>query len=278
MKASNLRSGTDLVDFMTGQLAEWIPRVAAVVLVAAIGIVVAVFAGRGVSWLVRRSGLEALAEKVGGSRVLYAIGIKSGIGGVLGNAASIGVLLITGSIVAEMLGLPIVADAAQALTAFLPRIVVASVILAVGVFMADLARNVIASVGERGSGLESPDVVAKIAYWGIVTIAITATADQLGIQTDIVRSLIVAAIATTLGSMGLALALGSRKVVGNIVARHYVENLVDVGDVIAVDSVVGEIVRITGTSVVLDAADGTHVFPHSTLLDGNLVIRPVDPA
>ena len=214
MNTSSITAAT--AELWARRLAEWLPRLAAVALLLIVGTVAAVGARRLVRWLVRRSGLEALAERLGTSRVLYAIGLKKGVAGVLGDATLIGVVLMTLSIAAELLGLPIVADAAQALTAFLPRALVAAAILALGVFVADMARNMIASVSERSGALESPRLVSQIAYWAIVSIAATATADQLGVQTEIVRSLIVVAAGCALAAAGLSLALGSRAVVGHM--------------------------------------------------------------
>lgn len=104
-------------------------------------------------------------------------------------------------------------------TQFIPNIAIASLILIVGAFLADLVRKVMAgaakAVEAKASGL-----VGGIAYWAIWAFSIIAALMQLHIADQILSTLVTGLVAMLSIAGGLAFGLG-----GKDAAARYIEKL-----------------------------------------------------
>lgn len=89
-------------------------------------------------------------------------------------------------------------DLARGVIAYLPHVIAAIVILGVGLWLGSLAKKVLSSILQG----DSSNVLATVAKYTIITIAVFMALDQLGVAPAIVN----AAFILTLG--GLALAFG----------------------------------------------------------------------
>ena len=69
------------------------PRLGAAAGIVLLGLVTAWLLAATTRWVVRRSGLEALAESVGVSRMLYGLGLRQGLPRVCGTVAGWSVVL-----------------------------------------------------------------------------------------------------------------------------------------------------------------------------------------
>ena len=254
-------------------LAELTPTLAFAFGALVLGLIAAALLRRGAVWAIRKSGLDATAERLGVSRALYAIGIRRGFGEVLASLLGVAAVLITLSVVAEILGLPGLAEATGALTAFLPRLLAAVVILAVGAFAADLLRNVAQRITGDREEIDSPTAVGAITYYTILGVTVAVAIEQVGLATTLINTLIAIAAAAVLACAALALALGGRDVVRDVIARHYVQGLCRPGDTLRVGEVEGPVLHFTATAVVLESSDGQHVLPCSRVLQAPFQVR-----
>jgi hypothetical protein len=68
-------------------------------------------------------------------------------------------------------------------------------------------------------------------------------------------------LAALLGGAALAFGLGSRGVMENILAAHYVRQLYDIGQIVRIDGAQGRVLKLTATAVVLQTDEGEVVVP-----------------
>jgi hypothetical protein len=268
------------------QLLAILPKIALVLAVLIAGIIISALLRRATRWLVRKTGLEALGERVGASKALYAIGAKGSVAHLLGTVVWIAGLLLTFSVIAEMLALPGLAEGVAAVTGFLPRLIAAGFVLVAGMFLADMVRTLVIRTGERrdGARLESPALVGQVLYYTVLTVAVAMAVGQVGLETDLINVLIAVVAGALFLSLGLAFALGVRGVVKNVTARHYLQGVCAPGDRLTIAGERGVVLRFTATSVVLEAPDGAHVVvPCALALEAAVRVRraggrgPEDP-
>lgn len=248
------------------QLVAMLPKLGMVLGVIVVGLLVSWLLKRAARWLVRTSGLEAFGERIGVARLLYAIGAKGSLAHFIGTIVWLAGLLLTFSVVAEMLELPGLADAVNALSGFLPKLLAAGFVVAVGLFLAELIRNLVTRAGrkegdEESEALESPGFVGQLLYYTVVTVSVTIAVEQIGFETALVHTLIAIIAGGCLLAVGLSFALGSRNVVANVLARHYLRSVCRPGDRLRVGSVEGVVVGFTTTAVVLQDGELEHVVP-----------------
>ncbi len=160
----------------------------------------------------------------------------------------------------EVLGLPLVTTWVNGIAAWLPRLLVAIVVLVAGIALGRLVRRGVAR-GAHGAGISYSARLGALAQILVVGATVLVAAEQLGVQVSFVTSALMIVLACLLGGAALAFGLGSRSVVENILSGHYVRQLYEVGNVVRIDGIEGRVLRLTPTAVVLQTEEGEIVVP-----------------
>lgn len=132
----------------------------------------------------------------------------------VGYLVLVGVMLFAALSAAELLGSLFLSDILDTFIGFLGQVVLALIIFAVGLYLANLARNVI-----LGAGGAQANLWATLARVAILVLSGAMALRQLGVADDIVNL----AFGIMLGALGVAAALafglGSREIAGQEVER-----------------------------------------------------------
>ena len=178
---------------------------------AVIVLAVAYFAGKLVAGLVSNLlagiGFDRLPELLG-FKVERQEGQRS-LSEIVGVLVVVAVMLLAATEAADILGLGIVATMVANFTSFAGQILLAVIIIGIGLYLANLAKNVIIAA----SG-ESSAFTANLARIAILVFAGALALQQLGVASEIVNL----AFGILLGTIGVAAALafglGSREIAG----------------------------------------------------------------
>jgi hypothetical protein len=119
---------------------------------------------------------------------------------------------ITGA--AELLGFGSMTDYVDTVLAFIWQIAIALVVFGLGLFLANLARNVVQTMGgARGQ------LLGQIAWWAIVFFVGALALGQTGISQQIVNAAFTLALGAIAVATALAFGLGGREVAGRELER-----------------------------------------------------------
>jgi small-conductance mechanosensitive channel len=153
---------------------------------------------------------------------------------------------------------------------WLPRLGVALVVLWLGAVAGNLQRQLVeASLARVQVG--SARVLGQVVYWLVLGMAVLMAADQLGVETGVVQTVIYILVVVAGTAAALAVGLGGRALAGNVIAGRYVDDRFTVGEQIEVDDYKGTITEVGLASVTIADAQGELVeIPH-----GYLLTRPV---
>jgi small-conductance mechanosensitive channel len=160
----------------------------------------------------------------------------------------------------EILGLPVVTTWLSSVASYLPRLLAAAVIVAVGMVTGRLTKRAVARAA-ASAGMTGGQRLGRVAEIVILFGSILVAAEQLGLDLRFVTAVLTIVLATTLGGAALAFGLGSRQLVENILSGHYVRKLYAVGQVVRIEGVEGRILKLTATSVILETPDGEVAVP-----------------
>jgi hypothetical protein len=173
----------------------------------------------GVTYLIGRLVANLVTNvltSVGFNRVLALIGLgrEPGEGQrtpaeVVGYLILIGLMLFATIEAADLLNFGIVADLVAEFLSFAAQVVLGIIIFGLGLYLANLARNVIMST----AGAQA-DLLSRAAYLAIIVLAAAMGLRQMGIADDIVNlafGLLLGAIAV---AVALAFGLGAREIAG----------------------------------------------------------------
>lgn len=165
----------------------------------------------------------------------------------------------------DVLGLAVAANGFSLLMRYLPSVLAAVLIVLVGLVLSNLARNAIVTFSKttRVDGR----VPGQLAWYAILFTAVVVALDQIGIDSTL---LILAAgilLAAGVGSAALAVGLGARSEVGNIIAMHYLTRSYSVGHRVRIGDVDGTIVEFRMNGVVLETTQGRALVPAKEFSD-----------
>jgi len=149
---------------------------------------------------------------------------------------------------------------------YLPSLVFAGAILIIGFIVAAVFRRLISRI-LRHAHREVRLFIARLAYAAIVIGAALWALAASGVH--------VAALATLLGALGLAVSLSLQDVAKNLVAGLYllVEGTFRVGDQITVQSFTGQVELIDLRATTLRTDDGQQVIVPNTIIMSNVVVN-----
>ena len=209
-------------------IAAFIPRLFGALLVVAVGFLVAKLLDTLLSKLLAKVGLDRLVAGTGVTKLLGRVGIRVPISTLIGKIVYWFVLLIFLVSAAESLGLARVSATLDMLALYVPKVFGAGIILLVGVLLAQLVSGLVRGAAE-GVGIDYAGGLARIAQGLIIIISISVAIGQLEVKTELLNYVIAIGLISVGLAGALALGLGSRELVGQILAGIYVRELYEVG-------------------------------------------------
>jgi hypothetical protein len=216
-------------------------------------------------------GLGRLLGRPAAEREAGALALERPVADAVGSVFFWLVFLLFVAAATEALGLPVVSAWLSGVAAYLPRLLVAALIVGLGFLAGGLARTAIAGA-TASAGFGYADAMGRMAQVIVVMASSIVAFDQLGVAITFLTVLAAIVTAALLGGAALAFGLGARTAVSNIIAAHYLLKIYRVGHHVRVGGFEGRIVDITPTAVVIATAEGQAVVPakefseHASLL------------
>jgi hypothetical protein len=110
----------------------------------------------------------------------------------------------------DQLGLGAVNEVLKSLLLYIPNVVVAVIIVAIGAIFAKIGRDFVTATA-TGIGADLSNMVGEVARWAIIIFALLAALTQLGVATDLIRIIFTGFVAMIALAGGLAFGLGGRE-------------------------------------------------------------------
>lgn len=179
------------------------------------------------------------------------------------------------TVATEAMGLPVVTMWLSGIVSYLPKILIAVLIGAIGIIGGVILRDIIISAA-TSARIEYGDTLGKLAQYAILLITILIAIDQIGIDIAFLMSIIMILVAALLFGAALAFGLGARTSVSNILASYYLQKIYKVGHRVKIRDMEGEIIQITPTAVILETSYGQVIVPAKQFNEMTSVILKKD--
>jgi small-conductance mechanosensitive channel len=164
------------------------------------------------------------------------------------------------TIATETLGLPVVTTWLSGIVGYLPKILSAFLIGAIGVMGGMILRDLTATTASS-AGIEYGNILGKLVQISVILVTILIGMDQIGIDITLLVNVVVITLAALLLGGALAFGLGAKTSVSNILASYYLQKVYRVGDEIQIGDKKGRIIEISPLAVILDSAEGQTCIP-----------------
>jgi len=179
---------------------------------------------------------------------------------VLGAVVFWVVLLFFVTAATHVLGLQTFTEWLARLLDHLPDVAAGLLIIVAGYILATFVADLVSATATR-----LPDAqrvaLARVAQGATLAVAILVGADQIGIKITFL-AVLAAVVATALvGGVTLAVSLGARSYVANLIGAHYLRQAFSVGQRVRAGGHEGRVLEITAVSLVLETDEGRVSLP-----------------
>lgn len=167
---------------------------------------------------------------------------------------------------AELLGLRMVSEQLSNLIGYLPKLISALIIFAIGVYVANIVRKTLTTLF-KSLELTGGNLIGNIVFY-IIAIVVSITAlNQAGINTDLITNNLSIIFGSILASFTIAFGLGSRDIIKRLLFGYYSRKNLQIGQTIKVEGIEGVIESIDNICLVLVTQKGKMVLPIKEIVD-----------
>jgi len=254
-----------LVDSFTQAWSQVIllaPKMVAMISVLVVGYVLARWFGGLITVVTEKLGLQTAAEKSGLAKSMHDVGIRRPVPAIVGGIVFWLLMSVFVMAAFSILGLESVSLAMKEVVNYIPKVLVATVVVVVGLLAATFVRGVVATSADR-VGLSYAEYLAGGCYWVLSILTFIAAFNQLGIQFALLEKLILIGSAGLAAGFALAFGLGGRDVMAGILSGYYVRQRLQAGDTVSVAGFEGTVREVGPVATIIETREGGRVSRHS---------------
>jgi small-conductance mechanosensitive channel len=224
-----------------------------------------------VGGLLRRLRLDALTERVGISRMLSNAGLDPSIANLLARLTYWLILFIFVLAAAESVGLIGISEMLNRLVGYLPNVLAAALILLLGSLIAQVVGDALRGMANQ-AGVAAGPALGQIVRYTLLVFTIILALGQLGIQTDLLTIAASALVIATTLALALAFGFGSRDLARNIMAGYHAKEAFQEGQQLSVRNHSGQLLSIGPVKATIKTKDGMVSLPNSVLTEEEVTV------
>jgi len=238
------------VQVLLGKIWEFLPRLMGAIGIFLLGWVFARVLSHLLKVLLQKSKIDKLSEKLATIDIVSKSGVKIIPSKLVSKLVYYLILIFSLLVASDTLNLPTLSLLLQDIINYIPKLLVALTMLAIGTVFADFLRKGINTAG-KSIGIPSIRTISSVLFYFLfINIAISAL-DQAGINTEFLQSNLTMIIGGVVVAFGVGYGLASKDVLSNFLASHYHHSKIKKGDLIQVGDVKGTVIDIDKTAIYL---------------------------
>jgi len=202
------------------QIGAFLPRLAIAIGVLVVGWLLAKAFRLGVVKALRALNFHIVAERAGIDGFLQEGGTEKDTTDLFGWIAYALVLLVSLIVAFNSLGLTQVTDLLSRILLFVPRFLVALLVVIFGAYFARFVGGAVRSY-LRSAGVSDADLLGRLARYGIVTFVVLLAVDYLDIGGRLIQQTFLILLAGVVFALALALGLGAKDRAARMIERWF---------------------------------------------------------
>ncbi|MCC6533457.1 MAG: mechanosensitive ion channel [Burkholderiales bacterium] len=203
--------------------------------------------------------VETLAARIGTQSAAEPLRLRRA-SMVIGEIVFWTVMLVFVTAATDVLELTSFTDWLARLVGYLPTLAAGVLIVIAGYVLSRFVSNLVLAASPRIDAAHRA-LLARVAQVTILTGAILVGADQIGIRITFLAIFAAAIGGVIAGGVALAVGLGARDYIANLIGAHYLRQAFAVGQTVRTAGHQGRILEITATALILETAEGRVTLP-----------------
>lgn len=216
--------------------------------------------------------IDKLGKKLNEIEIIEGKNLNINITKVVVSFVKWSLLLVLIIVVSEMMGLTIISEEIGNLLHYLPQLLSALIIFMIGLFIANFIKKSIQTFF-KSFELSGSKIISQLVFFIILAIVSITALNQAGINTDIITSNLNLIFGAFLASVALAIGLGAREVVGDLLRTFYTRRTYEIGQHIKFKNIEGEIIAIDDISMTLKTINGKLIVPIKDIVESQVEVK-----
>jgi len=198
------------VTYFLYQLGQFLPKLGLAVIILLLGWMVAKMLHGAVIRALNYANFGNLTSKAGIDKFLKQGGIKKTVSQILALLVYWMVILATLLMASEVVKLDVVSALFNNIILFIPKVIVAVLILAIGFYFARVISDIIIAYG-KNVGMKDAEIIGRIAQYAIMAFVIVISLGQMDIGQGILVPAFLILFGGVVFALSLAFGLGGQK-------------------------------------------------------------------
>jgi small-conductance mechanosensitive channel len=251
-------------------LGDVLPQLGGALALLVVGLLVARLIGALVRRALTRARLDELAQRWRIDETLARAGLRRSVAGLCGAVVRIVLSVVVVFASLTLLGLDPLSQSLNEAVLFLPKLIVALVLILAGLVLSGLVRE---RVDRLTFQMDFPVPLGQLAQIATLAIFAIMAAVQVGVSAGVLIIVLAILLGAVAATFAIAFGLGGREVARALNAGRFVRGAYDVGETIEVGDLRGPIVGIEPDATVLGTDGGRRVrVPNHLLLESVVTI------
>ena len=210
----------DSLRSMFAQVAAFLPRLALAVVIAIAGWLLAKAARFAIVKALRAINFNVLTERAGMDGFLRQGGMESDTTDILGLLVYWLVIFAALVIACNGLGLTYVTDLLGKVVLFVPKVIIALVVLAFGAYFAAFVGGTVVTYC-RNVGIQDSDLLGKLAQYAIIVFVVLIALEQVSVGGEIIRQSFLIILGGVVLALALAFGIGGQHWAAGLLERWW---------------------------------------------------------
>lgn len=182
-----------------------VPELASAIILLIIGLIVASIFGKIATRIVHLLKVDTLTESMGMTEHLKSVGLSFTFSSVVGKIVKFFFIIVFLNAAVELLGMTQITLFLNDVLSYLPNVVVAVVIMAIGLIVGQFVKKTaVKMITASKLPIKSPEALGSVAMWGVFIFTGMAALIQLGIAAEMIQILFTAMVFALALAFGLA--------------------------------------------------------------------------
>ncbi|MDO6473003.1 mechanosensitive ion channel domain-containing protein [Maribacter sp. 1_MG-2023] len=216
--------------------------------------------------------LDKASEKINEAQLFGDADIKIDLPKIIVTFIKVLLWLVFIIVASDIMGLTIISTEIANLLRYLPILLSAMVILMLGLFLAKTIKETIIKVFDS-IGLGGGKLLGNVLFYLIIIFVSITALNQAGIDTQIITNNFTIVLGAFLLAIALALGLGSREIVGDLLRTFYSRKIYEVGDKVKIGDLQGTVIGIDNISMILKTKSGKVVIPIKKVVEKTVTVE-----
>jgi small-conductance mechanosensitive channel len=253
-----------LVEELLRRFMSIIPNIAGALAIIVIGWIIARILAKFLRKVLGAIGIDRLAERLNEIDIVHRSSVRLVPSALFSKIVYYFLLFIFLSAATDVLGMAAVSTLMNEFLNYIPYLLSAFVMLVVGLLLADFLRNLVLTTCES-LGIPAAKIIAAFVFYFVFLNIAMITLNQAKIDTNFIQDNLSIILAGIVLAFAIGYGLAARPMVANLLSAYYNRNKVNVGDVISINGIKGEVIEKDNATLTLQAKGHKVIIPLNML-------------